>query len=42
VHTRSGMSWAAVLNTRSPAEGAALRLDRMLWQIAQSVPEWVA
>jgi D-alanyl-D-alanine carboxypeptidase len=42
VHTQSGMSWAAVLNTRSPAEGAALRLDRMLWQIAQSVPDWVA
>lgn len=40
VHTHSKMAWAAVLNTRSPKEAAGSKLDRMLWEIARSVPEW--
>ena len=42
VHTRSGMSWAAVLNTRSPKQDQGTQMDTMLWQIAQSVPQWKA
>lgn len=40
VHTHSKMSWAVVLNTSSPKQDASLRLDKMLWEIARSVPEW--
>ena len=40
VHTHSKMSWAVVLNTSSPKPDAGPRLDRMLWEIARSVPEW--
>lgn len=42
VHTHSGMAWAAVLNTRSEKPEMASRLDRMLWEIARSVPQWNA
>lgn len=42
VHTHRGLSWAAVLNTRSPEREAALRLDRMLWEIARDQPGWGA
>ncbi|MBN8246578.1 MAG: beta-lactamase family protein [Verrucomicrobia bacterium] len=42
VHTRSGLAWAAVLNTRSPEREAGQRLDRMLWEIAKGQPGWGA
>jgi len=42
VHTHSKLAWAAVLNTRSPVRDAALRLDRMLWEIAKGMPGWGA
>lgn len=42
VHTKSGMTWGAVCNTRPKADAAPNRLDDMLWQIARSVPEWRA
>ena len=42
VHTKSGMSWAVVVNTRSKSDAAFSRLDSMMWQIAQSVPQWRA
>ena len=42
VHTKSGMSWAVVVNTRSKSDAAFSRLDGMMWQIAQSVPRWQA
>jgi CubicO group peptidase (beta-lactamase class C family) len=42
VHTRTGISWAAALNTRSPKQDAATQLDNLLWQIARSVPGWRA
>lgn len=42
VHTKSGMAWGAVCNSRPTGEAAANRLDAMLWQIARSVPEWRA
>jgi CubicO group peptidase (beta-lactamase class C family) len=42
VHTRSGMSWACVVNTRSRDDAALSRLDSMLWEVARSVPQWRA
>ncbi len=42
VHTRSGLSWAAVLNTRSRRNDAAGQLDDLLWQMARRVPAWRA
>ena len=42
VHTRSGLAWSAVLNTRSPIKSAQIDLDKMLWKIARSVPQWRA
>jgi len=41
-HTRTGMSWAALLNTRSPKSAAGSRLDRLMWEVARTVPEWKA
>ena len=34
VHSASGFSWAATLNTRSRDEEAALALDRLMWKLA--------
>lgn len=42
VHTKTGMSWAAVTNTRSQKQDMGTQLDTMLWQIARSVPQWHA
>lgn len=42
VHTRSGLSWAAVLNTRSQRDDAARRLDDLLWEVARQMPAWRA
>lgn len=38
VRTSSGLCWAALTNTR--AEGMDLALDKMLWDMAEAVPEW--
>ena len=40
VRTASGMCWAGFANARSAGIGIAL--DRLMWQIAKSVPEWNA
>jgi D-alanyl-D-alanine carboxypeptidase len=40
VHSHSKMCWAVALNTSSPKKDAELRLDKMLWEVAKSVPEW--
>lgn len=40
VRTASGLSWAALANTRS--EGIGPALDAMMWKIAKAVPEWRA
>ncbi len=42
VHTRSGLSWAVSINTRSPKPEAGSRLDRLMWQVARTVPQWKA
>jgi len=42
VHTNSGLSWSAALNTRSTNPQAAADLDLMLWTITRSVPAWHA
>lgn len=42
VHTHSGCSWAAVMNTRSGQGTQEPDLDRMLWHIAHGVPTWKA
>jgi CubicO group peptidase (beta-lactamase class C family) len=38
VRTSSGLCWAAVTNTRTG--GMDLALDKMLWDMAEAVPEW--
>ena len=38
VHSASGFSWAATLNTRSRDEEAALALDRLMWKLAPLLP----
>lgn len=40
VHTRTGYSWAAVMNTRSPMNEQTSDLDRMMWRIARSDAAW--
>lgn len=40
VHTHSKLSWAVVLNTRSPGSEGAARLDRLMWEVARQVPAW--
>jgi hypothetical protein len=43
VHTHGGLSWSAVMNTERADPGVTGGdLDRMLWRIARSVPEWNA
>jgi len=47
VRTAGGMCWAALANTRvrdanDPMAGTGLLLDRLMWQLARSVPEWQA
>ena len=38
VRTASGLSWAALTNTR--AEG--INLDAMMWKMVNAVPAWKA
>ncbi|WP_263418047.1 serine hydrolase domain-containing protein [Terriglobus albidus] len=40
VHTHTGYSWAAVMNTRSPIKDQASDLDRMMWRIARTDTTW--
>jgi D-alanyl-D-alanine carboxypeptidase len=42
VHTHSGMSWAVVLNTRNMASDMDTQLDKLMWTMATSVPDWRA
>ncbi len=42
VHTNTGLSWSAALNTRSTDPQAATDLDSMLWTVAHRVPTWHA
>ncbi|HCN31239.1 MAG TPA: penicillin-binding protein [Verrucomicrobiales bacterium] len=47
VRTASGLCWAVLANTRyrdreNPVKDTAPALDRMMWRIARSVPEWRA
>jgi CubicO group peptidase (beta-lactamase class C family) len=42
VRTKSGLCWAALTNTRSLGSAMNGDLDRMMWEIVQSVPDWRA
>ena len=47
VRTASGMCWAVCANTRFrdkkvPAKETGIALDRIMWRMARSVPEWKA
>jgi CubicO group peptidase (beta-lactamase class C family) len=41
LHTHSGLSWAAVANTRSTKPSMEPDLGRLMWTIARSVPQWL-
>jgi D-alanyl-D-alanine carboxypeptidase len=40
VHTHTGCSWAAVMNTRTSQGAQEPDLDKMLWQIGRAVPSY--
>jgi CubicO group peptidase (beta-lactamase class C family) len=40
VRTASGFCWAALANTRRPNSDMDLALDRMVWEMVQSVSAW--
>jgi CubicO group peptidase (beta-lactamase class C family) len=41
VHAKDGIAWAVVLNTRDKRKPAMTSsLDRLMWQIRQTVPQW--
>jgi len=42
VRTARGMCWAGLTNTRQRNDGMAAALDRLLWAMVRSVPEWRA
>jgi hypothetical protein len=43
VRTATGLCWAALTNTRTePSDEIDSALDKMMWDMAQSVPEWGA
>lgn len=43
VRTASGLSWAALTNTRSePSDEMSSALDQMMWSMARAVPAWRA
>jgi CubicO group peptidase (beta-lactamase class C family) len=42
VRTKSGLCWAALTNTRKPDSRIGEDLDRMMWKVALSVPDWRA
>jgi hypothetical protein len=43
VRTASGLSWAALTNTRSqPSDEINSALDQMMWSMARAVPAWEA
>ncbi len=42
VRTTSGLTWAALCNTRSRESELARDLDRVMWTMARAVPRWRA
>jgi len=43
VRTATGLCWAALANTRTqPSDEIDASLDKLIWSMAQSVPEWGA
>lgn len=42
VRTKSGLSWAAFLNTRNRGSSLAGDLDKLIWKMARRVPAWRA
>jgi CubicO group peptidase (beta-lactamase class C family) len=43
VRTASGLCWAALTNTRTqPSDEINAALDKLIWSMAQSIPEWNA
>lgn len=42
VRTRSGLRWAALINTRNREDETARDLDRLMWTMARKVPHWRA
>ncbi len=40
VHTKSGISWCALLNTRNDQTDINSALDALMWKMALSVPSW--
>jgi len=43
LRTATGLCWAALTNTRTePSGGIDDALDKMMWDLARSVPEWGA
>lgn len=42
VWTRSGLSWAGLLNTRDRTTAMTADLDRLMWTLARAVPAWRA
>jgi hypothetical protein len=42
VRTRTGLAWAALINTRLRESTIARDLDRLVWTMARSVPRWRA
>lgn len=40
VRTKSGLSWAAFVNTRNRASSLAGDLDKLIWKMARRVPAW--
>jgi hypothetical protein len=43
VRTGTGFCWAALMNTRSqPSATMDAAIDRMMWDVVESVPAWNA
>jgi hypothetical protein len=43
VRTATGLCWAGLANTRTqPSDEIDSALDKMMWDMAHSVPEWGA
>lgn len=40
VRTKSGLSWAAFVNTRNRASSLGADLDKLIWKMARRVPAW--
>ncbi|SDV48299.1 serine hydrolase domain-containing protein [Chitinasiproducens palmae] len=42
VHTRHGLCWAAIVNARRPDTQQEAELDRLMWDIVRTQPQWQA